>query len=106
GVADQEALRPLAQGQVDQRRVLVFDREEIGDHAHDGAPGAWVGLVQPAQYLTDPGTEALLAALQSFENLHTAGHAAALLAQARDQFAGLVAQALEAVALVAQLAQR
>ena len=104
-VAHQEALRPVAQGQVDQRGVLAADGQEVGDHADHGLPWPRLRLVEERQDLAHAGPQPFVTAFEPLQHLDPAGQAAALLAQVRDSFVRCRRATPQAFSLQAQLGQ-
>ncbi len=105
-IAHQEALRPVAQRQIDERGVFAAHRQEVRDHAEDVAPRPRPRLFDQADHLTDPAAQALVAALQSLQQFDAARQAAALLPQLRHRLSRLVVQLPQALALLFLLRQR
>ena len=117
-VADDEALRRLAERQVDQRRDLARHGQQVGgqaDHVREhgrrgGRRRVGADLAVPhggfrnaAEDLPHAGADPLQAALQAVEHVHAAQEVAAADAQAAERGLQLLAEALQVVPLALEL---
>ena len=102
-IAHDEALRPVAQRDVDERGVFALHRQEVGDDAEDRVPRARRGLLDQRDHLAHAGAEALAAADQPVEHAGAACEPAAFLPQLRDALAGAVTELTEALVFAARV---
>src|SRR6516225_2518346 len=96
-VAHEEALCQITQSDVDQRRELAFDGQEVRDHAEHGVPRPRLRLFDECDHLPYPGAETLPAADQTVQHGRAARKPTALLPQFGHDLYGTLAQLSEAI---------
>ena len=85
-VADDEALGPVAERQIDESGMLALHGQEVGDHAEDRLPRPRLRLFEQLEDLADADAEAFVTPQQAFEDVDPAGESAPILAKLRQRF--------------------